>query len=89
MSHNVPKNELLHPMSIIPTLHEVKLAIKHLSISRSPALDGITVELLHLGVDCVSAIFDLITLLWEGTTVPQDGLMKSWFQSLKVKIQNL
>lgn len=62
---NLSQNELLHQMSIIDTLQEVKLAIKQINISMASELDGIPIELLHFGGDWCSADFDLITLVWK------------------------
>ena len=82
--YNFPQSELLYQMSIKPTLDEIKLTIKQINTGKAPGLDGIPVELLHFGGDNVaSAIFDLITLFWEGSPIPQDridGILVSLFK---------
>lgn len=67
---NLPQNEFLNQMSILPTHQEVKLAIKQINIGKAPGLDGIPVELLHFdGETVLLQVFNLFTLIWEGTRV--------------------
>lgn len=82
-------NEVSHQMSIMPILQEIQLAIKEINICKALGIDGIPMELLHFGGHFVaSAVFDLITPVWEGTPVLQDGIngvLVSIFKSKDLK----
>ena len=71
-------------MDRIPSLNEVKLAIKQINTNKAPGIDGLPVELLMVGSENVTnAVFDLIIKSWNGTPIPQDwidGILVSLFK---------
>lgn len=66
---NFPQNHLLH----LSNVQDVNLESKQINIGKAHELEGIAVELLRFRGYCVALpIFNLITLIWEDTTLPQD-----------------
>ena len=81
---SLPQCDIILRMDRLPTLDEVKLAIKQINSGKAPGLDGLPVELLKVGSEKVTkAILDLITKSWTGTPIPQDwidGILVSLFK---------
>ena len=71
---SLPQHEIVYLLDRVPSLEEVKLGIKQINSGKAPGLmSGIPVELLQVGSDNVThAVFDLITVSWNGSPIPQD-----------------
>ena len=79
---NFAQRELLHDMSLKPTLEEVEQSIKQINTGRAPRLDGIPAELLHYGGGNVAlGALELINQFWDGPPIPQD-----WIDGILVSI---
>ncbi|XP_014768729.1 uncharacterized protein LOC106868114 [Octopus bimaculoides] len=73
-------------MDYTPSIEEVNLALYKLRPGKAPGLDGIPVEILKTGGDHISSeIHNLITQVWNESSVPQKWINDILVSAYKVK----
>ena len=69
----IPKAEVKTELDVLPTLEEVKKAVRQMNPGKSPGIDGIPAEVYQYGGEKVTVcLHDLFTKCWEQGLVPQD-----------------
>lgn len=70
---NMPQSPVITSLDDPPTLAEIRKAIKNLLSGKSPGPDGIPPEVFKEGGDAIAVkLTELMQLLWEEGSVPQD-----------------
>ena len=69
----IPQAEVKTELDDLPTLEEVKMAVRQMNPGKSPGIDGIPAEVYQYGGKKVTVcLHDLFTKCWEQGLVPQD-----------------
>ena len=69
----IPQAKVKTELDDLPTLEEVKKAVRQMNLGKSPGIDGIPAEVYQYGGEKVTVcLHDLLTKCWEQGLVPQD-----------------
>ena len=70
---DVPQFEVAVELSAMPTLNDLRGAIKAMSNSKSPGMDGLPAEIFKiLDDDMLLKLYEVVELCWTEEAVPQD-----------------
>ena len=76
-------------LDLLPTLDEVKKAIKQTSIGKTSGFDGLPAEILKAaGSETLDTFHNILTSILEEKIMPNDLVMWSLLPSSKTKQQN-
>ena len=85
----IPQAEVKTGLDDLPTLEEVKKAVRQMNPGKSPGIDGIPAEVYQYGGEKVTVcLHDLFTKCWEQGLVPQDlrnAIIVSLYKNKEVK----
>ena len=82
---NLPQSELLHCMSIKPTVDKVNSQSNKSILAEHLDLMATQQKYCSMGDNVASAILDLITMFWDATPIPQDWIDGSLVSLFKGK----